>query len=164
MTESLTVQDEHFLRYCIELSRRVRDTGKHPFAAIVVDESGQIVAEAGNDSLPPEGDPTRHAELVAAGLAARRLAPEQLSRATLYTSAEPCAMCAGAIYWCGIGRVVYALSEHRLLGLTGDHPENPTFSLPCREVFARGQRTIAVTGPCLEDEAAEPHAGFWVRA
>lgn len=164
MTESLTVQDEHFLRYCIELSRRVRDTGKHPFAAIVVDESGQIVAEAGNDSLPPEGDPTRHAELVAAGLAARRLAPDRLARATLYTSAEPCAMCAGAIYWCGIGRVVYALSEHRLLGLTGDHPENPTFSLPCREVFARGQRTIAVTGPCLEDEAAEPHAGFWVRA
>lgn len=163
MTDSLTAQDEYFLRHCIDLSRRVRDAGKHPFAAIVVDESGQIIAEAGNDSLPPDGDPTRHAELVAAGLAARRLSPEQLARATLYTSAEPCAMCAGAIYWCGIGRVVYALSEHRLLGLTGDHPENPTFSLPCREVFARGQRTIAVTGPCLEDEAAVPHAGFWGR-
>lgn len=164
MTCNLTEQDAQHLRYCIALSRRVRDSGKHPFAAIVVDAAGNIVAEAGNDSLPPEGDPTRHAELVAAGLAARRLSPEQLAAATLYTSAEPCAMCAGAIYWCGIGRVVYALSEHRLLGLTGDHPENPTFSLPCREVFARGQRTIAVTGPCLEDEAAEPHAGFWVRA
>ena len=114
-------------------------------------------------SLPPEGDPTRHAELVAAGLAARRLSPEQLAAATLYTSAEPCAMCAGAIYWCGIGRVVYALSEHQLLGLTGDHPENPTFALPCREVFARGQRRIEVTGPCLEEEAAAAHAGFWQR-
>lgn len=163
MTCNLTEQDAQHLRYCIALSRRVRDSGKHPFAAIVVDAAGNIVAEAGNDSLPPEGDPTRHAELVAAGLAARRLSPEQLAGATLYTSAEPCAMCAGAIYWCGIGRVVYALSEHQLLGLTGDHPENPTFALPCREVFARGQRHIEVTGPCLEEEAAAAHAGFWQR-
>lgn len=163
MTCNLTKQDAQHLRYCIALSRRVRDSGKHPFAAIVVDAAGNIVAEAGNDSLPPEGDPTRHAELVAAGLAARRLSPEQLAAATLYTSAEPCAMCAGAIYWCGIGRVVYALSEHQLLGLTGDHPENPTFALPCREVFARGQRRIEVTGPCLEEEAAAAHAGFWQR-
>ena len=86
---------------------------------ILVDAAGQIVAEAGNDSLPPEGDPTRHAELLAAALAARHLPPEVLAGATLYSSAEPCAMCAGAIYWCGIGRVVYALSEHALLGLTG---------------------------------------------
>ncbi len=96
MTCNLTEQDAQHLRYCIALSRRVRDSGKHPFAAIVVDAAGNIVAEAGNDSLPPEGDPTRHAELVAAGLAARRLSPEQLAAATLYTSAEPCAMCAGA--------------------------------------------------------------------
>lgn len=157
----LSPTDRNFLDYCIELSKRVRDSGKHPFAAIVVDQHGRIIAEAGNDSLPPEGDPTRHAELVAAGLAARRLAPEALARSTLYTSAEPCAMCAGAIYWCGIGRVVYALSEHKLLGLTGDHPENPTFALPCREVFARGQRRIEVSGPWLEEAAAAPHQGFW---
>ena len=67
MTCNLTEQDAQHLRYCIALSRRVRDSGKHPFAAIVVDAAGNIVAEAGNDSLPPEGDPTRHAELVAAG-------------------------------------------------------------------------------------------------
>ena len=154
-------RDEHFLRHAIALSHQVRRQGKHPFAALVVDAAGQIVAEAGNDSLPPEGDPTRHAELLAAALAARPLPPEVLAGATLYSSAEPCAMCAGAIYWCGIGRVVYALSEHALLGLTGDHPENPTFSLPCREVFSRGQRHIEVVGPALEAEAAAAHAGFW---
>ena len=161
MNDTLNEQDENFLHHCIELSRRVRDSGKHPFAAIVVDANGQIVAEAGNDSLPPDGDPTRHAELVAAGMAAKKLSPGQLAAATLYSSAEPCAMCAGAIYWCGIGRVVYALSEHKLLGLTGDHPENPTFALPCREVFARGHRPVEVAGPYLEDEAAVPHHGFW---
>ena len=72
-------------------------------------------------------------------------------------------MCAGAAYWAGIGRVVYALSESRLRLLTGDHPENPTLDLPCREVFATGQRKIEVLGPALEDEAAEIHHSVWSR-
>src|SRR4029450_8895858 len=87
--------------------------------------------------------------------------PAHLAQATLYSSAEPCAMCAGAVYWAGLGRVIYALSEARLLTLTGDPPANPTLALPCREVFARGQRAIVVVGPLLEDEAAAPHLGFW---
>jgi len=84
-----------------------------------------------------------------------------LRGATMYSSAEPCAMCAGAIYWAGIGRLVYALSEHRLRELTGNHPENPTLDLPCREVFGSGQRSTEVVGPLLEDEAAAVHAGVW---
>lgn len=67
---SFSPQDEHFLRQAIALSDEVRRRGKHPFAALVVDRHGRVIAEAGNDSLPPEGDPTRHAELVAAALAA----------------------------------------------------------------------------------------------
>lgn len=156
--------DLALLRRAIALAEQSRRDGHHPFAAIVADEHGRIVATAGNDSLPPAGDPTRHAELVAVATAARTLSPAQLARCTLYTSAEPCCMCAGAIYWCNLGRVVYALSEHRLLGLTGAHPENPTFSLPCREVFARGQRPIEVHGPLLEEEAAHSHHGFWQAA
>jgi tRNA(Arg) A34 adenosine deaminase TadA len=145
------------------LSVQSRTDGKHPFGAVVADEHGNVVASAGNNSLPPRGDPTQHAELRAAALAARRLTAQQLARCTLYSNAEPCCMCAGAIYWTGIGRVVYALSEQALLRLTGSHPENPTFSLPCREVFARGQRHIEVIGPMLEEEAAQPHLGFWRR-
>ncbi|MGQ3001045.1 MAG: deaminase [Hydrogenophaga sp.] len=153
--------DIELLRQAIALSAQSRARGRHPFAALVADAQGRVVASAGNNSMPPEGDPTQHAELAAAALAARQLMPQELAQCTLYTSAEPCCMCAGAVYWTGIGRVVYALSEHALLGLTGDHPENPTFSLPCREVFARGQRAIEVIGPLLEEEAAAPHAGFW---
>ena len=70
-------------------------------------------------------------------------------------------MCAGGVYWSGIARVVYGLSETRLLSLTGNHLENPTLSLPCREVFSRGTRRIIVLGPLIEDEAAEHHLGFW---
>ncbi|TDK52274.1 MULTISPECIES: nucleoside deaminase [Pseudomonas] len=153
--------DLSLLRQTIALSQASKQRGRHPFAALVADRDGKVIAEAGNNSMPPEGDPTQHAELVAVAAAAKRLSPTELEACTLYTSAEPCCMCAGAVYWTGVGRVVYALSEHALLGLTGDHPENPTFSLPCREVFARGQRTVSVFGPMLEAEAAEPHKGFW---
>ena len=159
----MTPADLQYLKYAIELSAKARSAAKHPFAAIVVAADGGVLSEAGNNSLPPAGDPTQHAELRAAQMAFRSASTEQLAGATLYTSAEPCAMCAGAIYWCGIGRVVYALSEERLLHLTGDHPENPTFSLPCREVFARGQRKVEVLGPVLEEEAAAVHLGFWQR-
>ena len=163
ISPELTARELELLRETIRLSDESKIRGRHPFAALVADEHGNVVSQAGNNSMPPEGDPTQHAELVAAALAARKLSPEQLARCTLYTSAEPCCMCAGAVYWTGIGRVVYALSEHTLLGLTGDHPENPTFSLPCREVFARGQRKVDVVGPLIEDEAAGPHRGFWQR-
>jgi tRNA(Arg) A34 adenosine deaminase TadA len=150
-----------YLRRCIALAIKTREAGQHPFAAIVVGERGEVLVEAQNHSRPPDGDPTQHAELVAVSRVAKVVSRERLSRATLYTSAEPCCMCAGAIYWANIGRVVYALSEHGLLQLTGANPENPTLSLPCREVFARGQRRVEIVGPLLEDEAAKPHEGFW---
>lgn len=160
-TAALSDMDIALLRQTIALADASRARGRHPFGALVADEHGNVIATAGNNSMPPEGDPTQHAELVAAAAAAKLLSPEALLRCTLYTSAEPCCMCSGAIYWCNIGRVVYALSEHKLLELTGDHPENPTFSLPCREVFVRGQRSIEVVGPLIEDEAAGTHVGFW---
>lgn len=153
--------DLRCLRQAIALSEQVKARGKHPFAALIVDEKGEVLAEAGNAFGWPDGDATGHAELVAVREASRKFPPERLAKATLFSSAEPCAMCAGAIYWSGISRVVYALSEERLLSLTGNHPENPTLSLPCREVFARGQRTVEVVGPLLEEEAAIPHQDFW---
>jgi len=79
----------------------------------------------------------------------------------MYTSAEPCAICAGAAYWVGIGRAVYGLSETRLKQITVSHEEKLTLDLPCRVVFVAGQRKIGVVGPLLEDEAAEQHKGMW---
>ena len=157
----MTEQDLRNLRAAIALASDAKARGKHPFGALVVAADGEILAQAGNASGWPDGDATQHAELIAVAEASRRFPPERLANATLYSSAEPCAMCAGAVYWSGISRVVYALSEERLLKLTGNHPENPTLALPCREVFARGQRRIEVIGPALEEEAAAAHAGFW---
>lgn len=72
-------------------------------------------------------------------------------------------MCAATQYWAHIGGLVYGLEEQRLLELTGNHAENPTLDLPCREVFARGQKALAVTGPvaAAEEEIADVHRRFW---
>ena len=155
-------RDALFLRRSFDVARRSMSHGNHPFGAILVDEHGRVLIEAENGFMP-DHDGTAHAERLAATQACRALSREVLATATLYSSAEPCAMCAGAIYWAGIGRVVYGLSEHRLRGVTGNHPDNPTLDLPCREVFASGQRPTEVVGPLLEDEAEALHDGVWTR-
>ncbi|KRE72718.1 nucleoside deaminase [Arthrobacter sp. Soil762] len=157
----LTEDETAFLRAAIAEAEKAKGRGRHPFGSIVVDASGSVVARAGNNSMPPEGNPTQHAELRVVAAAFGVLGQNGMSTATLYSSAEPCVMCTGAAYWTGVGRIVYALSEPLLLTLTGDDPDNPTLSLPCRDVISRGQRKIDVVGPLLEDEAAAAHEGFW---
>lgn len=155
-------RDEHFMRLSFEVARRSLGHGNHPFGCIIVAADGTVLIESENGYMP-DHDGTAHAERLAATQACRTLGRDVLARATLYSSAEPCAMCAGAIYWAGIGRVVYGLSERRLRGVTGNHPENPTLDLPCREVFAAGQRPTEVVGPLLEDEAEALHQGVWIK-
>ena len=152
--------DEEFLRRSFDVARRAMTHGNHPFGAILVDENRKVLIETENGYMPAH-DGTAHAERLLATQACRTLNVDVLRTATLYSSAEPCAMCAGAIYWAGIGRVVYGLSEHRLRAVTGNHPENPTLDMPCREVFKCGQRATEVVGPLLEDEAEALHAGVW---
>jgi tRNA(Arg) A34 adenosine deaminase TadA len=154
--------DLEFLRTAFAVARRAQRNGNHPFGAILVDGDGHVLIEAENGFLP-DRDATAHAERLLATQACRRYDAAALARCTLYSSAEPCAMCAGAIYWAGIGRVVYGLGECRLKTITGNHAENPTLDLPCRHVFAAGQRPTEVRGPLLEDEAAALHAGAWER-
>lgn len=150
--------DLPLLRRAIAQAARAREHGNHPFGALLADENGQILLEAENTVLT-ENDATGHAETNLVRLASRQFSPDTLAKSTLYTSTEPCPMCAGAIFWSGIGRVVYALSEEGLYALTGDSTES--LKLPCREVFARGGRLVEVLGPLLEEEAARVHEGFW---
>jgi tRNA(Arg) A34 adenosine deaminase TadA len=157
---SMSELDEHFLRRSFEVARRALTHGNHPFGAILVDRNRNVLNETENGYMPSR-DGTAHAERLLATQACTTLSPDVLKGATLYSSAEPCAMCSGAIYWAGIGRLVYGLSEHRLRAITGNHPENPTLDLPCREVLKSGQRATEVIGPMLEDEAAALHQDVW---
>ncbi len=146
------------LRRANAVAQRAAGMGRHPFGALLVAPDGEtVLAEQGTI------DTVNHAESTLARHAAGTYPGAYLRDCTLVTTFEPCAMCAGTVYWAGIGRVVYGASEEALLALTGSHEENPTLSLPCREVFARGQRSVEVIGPVasLVDEMVEPHRGFW---
>jgi len=142
----------------ITLAASARQHGNHPFGALLADQTGNVLLTAEN-TVNTAQDATGHAELNLVRLASAQLSAQALARTTLYTSTEPCPMCAGAIFWSGIGKVVYALSEDGLYSLTGDSPES--LKLPCREVFARAGRPVEVLGPMLEDEAIIVHQGFW---
>jgi tRNA(Arg) A34 adenosine deaminase TadA len=152
--------DRAMLRKSFEVARRALDHGNHPFGAILVGPDGNVLIESENGYLPSR-DMTAHAERLLATRASTAYRPGFLASCTLYSSAEPCAMCAGAAYWAGIGRVVYGLSERRLKEITGNHPENPTLDVPCRVVLEGGQRRVEVVGPLLEEEGAALHLSAW---
>jgi tRNA(Arg) A34 adenosine deaminase TadA len=148
------------LRRANDVARRAMAMGRHPFGAVLVAPDGEtIIAEQGNI------DTVHHAEATLARSASLNYPADYLWQCTLVTTFEPCAMCAGTTYWANIGRVVYGAEEAALLALTGSHPENPTLSLPCREVFARGQKNVEVIGPvpAVEEEMIATHRGFWER-
>jgi tRNA(Arg) A34 adenosine deaminase TadA len=146
------------LRATNAVAARALAAGHHPFGAVLVAADGDtVLMEQGNV------DAVNHAEAVLAREAAARFDSATLWGCTLVTTVEPCAMCAGTQYWAHIGRLVFGMSERDLLGYTGNHAENPTLDLPCREVFARGQKGVQVIGPVAEvhDEIAALHRSFW---
>ena len=152
--------DVRHLRRAIELARLARAHGNHPFGSLLVGASGEVLAEHENVVVTASDD-TGHPELTLVRWAGRHMAPADRAAATVYTSCEHCPMCAAATYWAGIGRIVFALSAAQFRELLP--PGAPRLALDARELFARGDRRVAVDGPCpeLEAEARAVHAGFW---
>ena len=145
---------EQFLRQTIELAREARAEGNHPFGSLLTLDD-QLVLTAKN-TVFTDRDPTAHAETNLVADAIRRLTPEDIRCSVLYTSCEPCAMCAGKLYWAGIRSVVYALSSEELATMAGGN-----FLIPCTELFARAAEHVIVTGPMLLSEAREVYIGYW---
>ena len=151
--------NDGLIRETIKNALRARRKGNHPFGALLAGPNGEVLLQAEN-TVVTSRDVTAHAELNLIRKASAQFDPGFLALCTLYTSTEPCPMCAGAIFWSNIRRVVFGLSEKGLYEfIPGESDEELT--LPCREVFARGKKSIKVIGPLLEDEAREPHRGFW---
>ncbi|NKB22198.1 MAG: nucleoside deaminase [Alphaproteobacteria bacterium] len=153
--------DLKHIRETIRIAKESRDGGNHPFGAILVSPENEVLLRSGNSFKDDRG--VGHAEANVARAASQQYGAEFLEQCTLYTSVEPCCMCAGACYWAGIGTVVYGMTEKRLAVLTGENPENLTLNLSCEDVFAAGQRKVSTRGPFseLEEEVAEGHKDFW---
>ncbi len=132
--------------------------GHHPFGALLVAPDHQtVLLEQGNVNT------VNHAESTLMRRAYDQFSADYLWGCTLYTTVEPCVMCAGTQYWANVGRLVYGVSEQQLRLLTGNHAENPTLDVPCRYVFDHGQKAIQVWGPiaAVEAEVLSLHRGFW---
>jgi tRNA(adenine34) deaminase len=157
---SLTDADGTYLRRAIELSAVARARGNRPFGAIIVASDGEVLGEAWN-ATGESGDCTAHAETAAIRLASPKHPRERFADATIYASGEPCVMCAGAIFWCNIGRVVFGIDAVSLRGFRGERAEQRDAELSCRDVFTASPHAIECIGPALLHEASQPHVGFW---
>ena len=106
------------MREVFAIARRARAHGNRPFGALLVAGNGAVLAAAENSQMTDE-QVLAHAEMNLLHRAVKDFTPDVLASSTLYTSAEPCAMCAGAIFWSGVSRLVFGLSGDRLHELSG---------------------------------------------
>ncbi|MBC7430694.1 MAG: nucleoside deaminase [Rubritepida sp.] len=156
------MNDEHFLRRAYRVALQARARGDRPFGAVVV-EGDEILVEGGSKQGSSGGGPLAHSEMVALNLLLHTgIARERLARATIYSSGEPCAMCAAAIFYSGIGRVVYGLPAEAIAAARNAQPHTAGLGLSCRQVLQAAAAPIEVVGPLLEDEGAIAHEGYWV--
>lgn len=156
----IDARDGIYLRKAIAWSCTARARGNRPFGAVVISAEGDLLAEA-YCNTSETGDCTGHAETNAVRQLSPRFGRDMLAQATLYSSAEPCVMCAGAIFWSGIGRVVFGIDAVRLREFRGERADQRDAELSCRDVFAASPHAIDCIGPALIDEASAPHVGFW---
>ena len=160
LEQALNDVDGRYLRQAITLADKARERGNRPFGALIVAADGRVLAEASNAN-GESGDCTAHAELSAIRLASPLHSREELALATLYSSAEPCVMCAGAIFWSAIGRVVYGIDAERLRVFRGERLDQKDAELSCRDVFQTASHAIECIGPALIEEASSSHQGGW---
>lgn len=154
MTESQLVEpvgdaiDRHAMQLAIDASIAAREAGNMPFGATLASPAGDVLLVSQNDQRTAQ-DCTGHAEMVLVRDATRRLGPQALRGATVYASGEPCAMCCGALFWAGVGRVVYAATQADIADALGD----PVLPMTAREVLAGARPALAVDGPMMRDLA-----------
>jgi tRNA(Arg) A34 adenosine deaminase TadA len=145
-------RDEVWLRLALTEATEASGRGEDPFGAVIVLE-GQVVARSGSRELEL-GDPTAHAEVLVIREACRTLRSLSLVGSVLYSSTEPCIMCAGALKWAGINRVVFSVPQHALQTVSGGRPKPG-----CAQLVNTGHRHIEVVGPLLLNEGQAVLAG-----
>ena len=145
--------DEQLLRRAIALAHEARRQGCEPFGAVLA-LNHEIVYEAYDRSLVAS-DPAFHAELSVISEYCRRQRRFRLDGYTMFSSAEPCVMCAGAIFWSRLSRLVFSVSQQSLRRLSQGPPR-----LSCASIVNPDRQRVEVVGPWLEEEGLEVFEGF----
>jgi tRNA(adenine34) deaminase len=103
------LDDVHFMKEAWRLARQAYDAGEVPVGAVVV--WNEKIIGRGSNQVEQLSDSTAHAEMIAITAACNTIAAKYLVEATLYVTLEPCLMCAGAMYWSKLGRIVFGASD-----------------------------------------------------
>jgi len=149
--------DAHYLRATFTAARLARQAGNMPFGAALV-KDGQMLWLAQNNQVTA-ADCTGHAEVVLVREARKALGDAATVGATVYASGEPCAMCAGAMFWAGITRVVFGATTPDIESALNGAAPGPSLPPRCAEVLAHCHPAVTVEGPCLRGEAVAALAG-----
>lgn len=148
--------DLQALQLAIDASAAAAAIGDGPFGATLVSADGREQLVAANN-VNSAADFSGHAEMVALRHAQQRWGRAGLRGATLYASGEPCAMCAGALFWAGVKRVVFGATQADVIRLLGASPAMPTDS---HRTLAGAQPAVQIDGPLLNEEACAVLKGF----
>ena len=143
-----TPPDAATMRQAIAASRDAVAAGDRPYGAALAAPDGAVLMVERNRQHSAH-DATAHAEMVLVRRATEQLGADALRGATVYASGEPCAMCAGAMYWAGVGHVVYAAAQPEMAALLG----GPLLPARCTELLAAAEPPLPVTGGVLAEEA-----------
>ena len=141
-----------FLQQALVVAGRSLEKGNLPFGCILVSPYGNILAE-GENTVLTSNDAIAHCEINLVQQLKGKYSPEFLQQCIVYASTEPCAMCAGAIFWTGIGTIVYALSKEQYHQISGTVNPAHVLNMKAEELLSRGGRKVTVLGPLLEEEA-----------
>lgn len=149
MPTPFTDNDIRAMRLAIDASARAAEKGDGPFGATLVSPDGAVLLVAAN-TVKTDADCTAHAEMMLIRSAQIQLGRPALRGATVFTSGEPCAMCAGALFWAGVSRIVFAASQADVIDALGPNPAMPINS---RTTLANAQPAVQIDGPLLGEEA-----------
>lgn len=145
--------DEFWMRVALSEAARAEDAGEIPIGACLIAADGNFLASAGNRTIT-NNDPTAHAEILVLRAAAARIGNYRLTETVLYTTIEPCAMCAGALVNARIKRLVYGAPDERFGAVES------VFRL-CDSSSLNHQ--IEITNDVLADECREMMQSFFRR-
>ncbi len=148
--------DEGFIIQAIEMAKQAKQNGDLPFGCILVNKDKEVILKAEN-TINSDSDCLAHSEINLIREASKKYSYLFLNECSIYTSDEPCPMCTSAIYWSGIGKLVYGLSKKEYYKIVGRENPNWVFEMPTRELLERGGRKLEVIGPLLEEEASIIH-------
>ena len=112
MSDETSKTDEFWMRQALQAAALAREADEVPIGACLIDDKGNLLAVAGNKTRS-DCDPTAHAEIIVLREAARKIGNYRLTETALYTTIEPCAMCAGALVTARVKRLVYGAADER---------------------------------------------------